>query len=120
MSLATRILASKLIQDFSSHPAAFGLWSSTPTDDITLNLANWMTDQSLSEFQTGNGVAAHATLNTVQLISHTRVALVDTISCLQDSEGRVISVSEVCELLTKIHDIFDNAVPKCMVKRLVF
>ena len=40
------------------------------------------------------------------------VAHVDTITSLQDSEGRVISVSEVCKLLTKIHDILDNAVSK--------
>ena len=41
-----------------------------------------------------------------------RVALVDTISSLHDSQGEVISVSEVHELLTKIHDILENAVFK--------
>ena len=45
-----------------------------------------------------------------QLISHLRVALVVTISCLQDSEGGVIPVSEVCELLIKVHNILDDAV----------
>ena len=45
-----------------------------------------------------------------QLISHTRIALVDTISSLHDSEGGVISVSEVCELCTKFNDILGNAV----------
>ena len=47
-----------------------------------------------------------------QLISHLRVALVDTISPLHNSEGGVIPMSEVCELLIKIHDILDNAVSK--------
>ena len=49
-------------------------------------------------------------LLTQQLISHLRVALVDTLSSLLDSEGGVIPVSEVCELLLKVHDILDSAV----------
>ena len=53
-------------------------------------------DQSHSEIQTGIGTAGHATLDIEQIISPTRVVLVFTISCLQDSEGGVISVSEVC------------------------
>ena len=40
-------------------------------------------DQSLSDFQTGIGVPAQATLDTEQLIFHTRTALVDTIASLQ-------------------------------------
>ena len=59
-------------------------------------------------------VAAHATFDTEQLISHLRVSLVDTISSLPDSEGGVIPVSEVHELLIKFHDILDNAVSKCI------
>ena len=47
-----------------------------------------------------------------QLISWLRVALVDIVSSLLDSEGGVIPVSEVCELLIKVHDILDNAVSK--------
>ena len=80
MSLATKILASKLICYFSSHPAAFGFWSSTPPHNMTLTPSNRKADQSMSEFQTAIGAAAHATLDTEQLISHLRVALVDTIS----------------------------------------
>ena len=68
-------------------------------------------DQS-SDFQTGIGVAAYPTMDTEQLISHTRTAVVDTIASLQDWEGNVIAASEVHELLTKIHDILDNTVPK--------
>ena len=41
---------------FCSHPVAFGLWFSSPPDNITLNPANRKADQSLSEFQTGIGV----------------------------------------------------------------
>ena len=77
-----------------------------------MNPANHKADQGLSEFQTSIGLVAHATLSTEQLISCTRVALVDTISYLQDSEGGMISVKEVCELITMIHDILDNAVSK--------
>ena len=75
VSLATKMSASQLICYISSHPAAFGFWASMPPDDITLNSANRKADQSLSDFQTSVGAAAHATLDTEQLISHLQVAL---------------------------------------------
>ena len=114
MSLATKMSASKLICYFSSHPAAFGFQSSTLPDNITLTSANRKGDHSLSDFQTGIGAAAHATLDMQQLISHLRVALLDTISSLPDSKGGVIPVSKVCELLIKVHDNLDNAVSRCV------
>ena len=112
VSLATKISASKLIHYFSSHPVAFGFWASTPPDNISLNSANRKVDQSLSDFQTGLGATAHATLDTEQLISHLQVALVDTLSSLPEAEGDVIPVSEVCELLLRIHGILEKAVSK--------
>ena len=93
--VATKISASKLIHYFSSHPAAFGFQSSTPSDNITLSSANRKADESLSDFQTGVGAAAHATLDTEQLISCFRFALLDTLSSMPDSEGGIIPVSEV-------------------------
>ena len=89
--------ASKFIHYFSSPPAAFGFWPSTPPDNITLTPAHRKADQSLSEFDTGIDTATHATLNIEQLISHLSIALVDTVSSLPDFEGGVIPVSEVCE-----------------------
>ena len=86
--------------------------SSTPPDNITLTSANRKADQSLFNMQTGIGAAAHATLDTEQLNSHFRVALVDTLSSLSNSQGGIIAVSEVCELLLKVHDILHNAVSK--------
>ena len=74
--------------------------------------ANRKADQSLSELQNGVGSAAHATLDKERLISHLRVGLLDTLSSLPNSEGGVIPVSEVQELLLKAHDILDNAVSK--------
>ena len=112
VSLATRMPASKLICYFSSHPTSFGFWASTPPDNISLNSANRKVDQSLSDFQTGLGAAAHATLDTEQLISHLQVALVDTLSSLPEAEGDVIPVPEVCKLLLWIHGILDQAVSK--------
>ena len=109
MPLATKMLASKLICYFSSHPAAFGFQLSTPLDNITLSSANRKADQSLSDFQTGVGAAAYATLDTEQLISHLRVDLLDTLSYLPDSEGGIIPVSEVHDLLLKIYGILDMA-----------
>ena len=90
VSLATKMSTSKLIRYFSSHPAAFGFWASTPPGNISLNSANRRIDQSLSDFQTGMGVTAHATLDTEQLISHLQVVLVDTLSSLPEAEGDVI------------------------------
>ena len=69
---------------------------------------------SLSEFQTGIGAVAHATFNVEQLFSHLRVALVDTTTSLPYCQGGVITLSEVHELLIKVYDILDNAVPKCV------
>ena len=77
-----------------------------------MNSANRKVDQSLSDFQTGLGVTAHATFDTEQLISHLQVALVDTLSSLPEAEGDVIPVSEVHELLLQIHGILDKAVSK--------
>ena len=62
--------------------------------------------------QTGVSAGAHATLDTGQLISHLRFALVDTLSSLRNSEGGVLPVSEVHELLLKVYNILDNAVSK--------
>ena len=112
VSLATKMSTSKLIHYFSSHPAAFGFWALIALDNIILNSANRKADQSLSDFQTGVGAAAHATLDMEHLISCLWVALVDTLSSLPDAEAGVILVSEVHELLLKIHDILDKAVSK--------
>ena len=79
---------------------------------ITLNPANQGMDHSLSDFQTGIGAAVHATLDTVQLISHTRATLGDTIASLQGSNKAVIAASEVHALLSKIHDILDSVLSK--------
>ena len=77
----------------------------TPQDNITLTSASRKADQSLSDLQTGVGAAAHTTLDNEQLISHLRVALLDTLSSLPNSEGGVIPMSEVGELLLEVHDI---------------
>ena len=81
-------------------------------DNITLDPANKMNDQTLHDFKAGIGAAAHATLDTEQLISHTRTVLVHKIASLQGSDGGVTAASEVHELLTKIHNILDSAVSK--------
>ena len=90
--LATNMSASILIHYFSSHPAAFRFQSSTLPANITLSSANRKADQSLLDLQTGVDAAAHATLDTEQLISHLRVAHLDTLSTLPDSEGGIIPV----------------------------
>ena len=77
-----------------------------------MSSANRKVDQSLSDLQTGVGAAAHGTLDIEQLISHLRVALLDILSSLPDSDGGIIPVSEVCDLLLKVNDILDMAVSK--------
>ena len=111
VSLVTKMSAPKLIHYFSSHPAAFRFQSCTPPDNITLTSANRKADQNLSDFQTGVGATAYATIDTEQHISYLRFALGDTLS-LPDLEGSIIPVSEVCELLLKVHEILDNVVSK--------
>ena len=120
VSLATKMLAFKLICYFSSHPAAFVFCSSTAPDNITLTPTNRKADKSLSEFLTDIGAAAYTTLSMEQLISHLTVALVDAISSLPHSEGGAIPVSEVCELLIKDHDILDNVGPNKLATQLMF
>ena len=73
--LATKMSTSKLIYYFSSHSIAFEFQASPPPDNIILTPANKRAVQNISEFQTGIGPAAHATLNMEQLISHLRVSL---------------------------------------------
>ena len=46
LSVAGKMSASKLIQYFSSHPAAFGFQSYSLPDNITLNPASKKTDES--------------------------------------------------------------------------
>ena len=77
----------------------FGFQSSSPLGNVTLNPANKNTDLSLSDFQTGIGVPAYATLNVDLHISCIRTVLVDTIASLQDSDGEVMPVVEGHELL---------------------
>ena len=112
VSLATKRSTFKLIHYISSNPAAFGFWFFTQPDIITLTSANRKANQNLSDFQTGVGAAADATLDTEHLISYLIVALIDTLSSLPNSEGGVIPLSEVSELLLKVHDILDSVVSK--------
>ena len=71
-------------------------------------------------------MAIYATFDIEQLISYTISALADTIASQQGFYGGVIPVSEVHELPTKIHDIWDNAVAKwvgntaCILVYLLF
>ena len=50
--------------------------------------------------------------DTEQLISNLRVTLLDILHSLSDSEGGIIPVSEVCEVLLKVDDNLDKAVSK--------
>ena len=59
---------------------AFGFQASSTPDRITLNPANKQTDLSLLDFQTCIVAAAYASLDTEQVISLTRTALVDSIA----------------------------------------
>ena len=104
--------ASKLIFYFSSCPATDGFWASLPPDNITLNPANKRTNESLSDFQTHIGKTVHATIETEQLISHTRTALLDKSISLRGSDGGLIAASVVHGLLTVIHDIVGSAMSK--------
>ena len=74
-----KISASKLIHYFSGHPVVFGFLASLPPDNVTLNPASKRVDLSLSDWHCAP-MATHANLDTAQLISHTRIALVNAIA----------------------------------------
>ena len=63
-------------------------------------------------FKSGIGTAVHATLETVQLICHMRIQMVDTFTSLQNSDAEVVPGTELTDSPNKIHDILDNAVSK--------
>ena len=63
-------------------------------------------------FQTGISPAAHATSETEQLISHMRTAMVDMFTSLQGSDREGSPVSELHNILNKINDNLDKAVPE--------
>ena len=67
---------------------AFGFWADSAPDNTTLKTANKKTYQSLSDLQT---------------------AFPDTAVSVCQSDGEFISVSKVCDLVSKI---LDNAVSK--------
>ena len=121
MPLATKMSAYKLIHYFSSHPAAFGFWSLTSPDNITLTSANRKADhQSLSDLQTGIGAAAHATPDTEQLISCLRVALLDTLSSLPNTEGGIIPVLKCVNYFSRFTTFWTVLFPNELATLLVF
>ena len=58
----------------------------------------------------------HATLETEKFMSHSRIAVVDTITSLWSSEGEDVTALEVYDLHTKTHDILDMAVSEWVGK----
>ena len=103
---------SKLVTLFFQLSRCIWIWASSPLDNITLNPFNKRIVQSLSDFQTGIGAAAHDTLDTEQLISHTWSTLVNTVTSLRGSYSGVIAASQMHKLLNKIYDILGNAMSK--------
>ena len=91
--------ASKLIQYFSSYPAAFGFWSSSPPVNIDLHPANKKINHSLSDFQTGISGAVYATVDMEELFLLSEWLLLIPLS-LQDSYWGVIPVQELLALVT--------------------
>ena len=85
-----------------------------------MNSANRKVDQSLSDFQTGLGATAHATLDTEQLISHLQVALVDTLSSLPEAEADVIPVSEVMNYFSRFMAFWTRLFPSELEIQHVF
>ena len=77
-----------------------------------LNASHKKSDHILFYFSTSIGAAVCANLDTVQLDYYTRTVLVDTVASQWSSDGEVIPVSEVHELLITIHGILDNTVSK--------
>ena len=89
---------------------------------MMLNGAN-VTNKSLLKFQTSIGAAAHANLEAEQLISCTKIVIVNTNTSLwgfNKSNGEVIQVSEVQDFLDKVHDILHKVSLNSLVMQLTF
>ena len=93
--LSTKMSASKLIHYFSSHPAGFGFWSSTPPDNMTLTPANRKADQNFR-------LALVLCLMPLLTLSSSFLA----------SELTLLILFPRPDLLTKVHHILNNAVSK--------
>ena len=111
VSLATKMLASKLIFYFSGHPTAFRFWSLAPLDNITWLLLMGRLI-SLSQVCGWVLVLLIMPLLTQSNSSPTSELPFLILFPLPDSEGGIIPVSKVCDLLLKVHDILDKAVSK--------
>ena len=104
VSLATKMSASKLINYFSIHSAAFGFWASTPPDNTTLTSANKKAYHSLRfSYWCWGCCSCHLTQSNSSLTSRLPLLILFF---------HIIPVSEVCELLLKVHNILDIAVFK--------
>ena len=112
LPLATKMSVSKLICYFSSYPAAFGFWSSTPLDNITLTSANRNADHSIGIsdwYQCCCSCSSRSTCSSSFLASEVPLLILFPVP---NSEGGVIPVSEVHQLLIKVHNMLDNALSK--------
>ena len=71
-------------------------------------------------FLTQTDIGRLVLLDTEQLISHTKAAVVDTIAPIQGSDGGVIAASGVHKLLTGILDILESAVSIWVGNKVIF
>ena len=112
VSFTSKMSASKLI--LLSFKFSCSIWipgfSSTPLYNIVLNDFNKKADQSPLNLPTSIGASSHSTLEMEKLMSHMKIAIMDVITILWDSDEEVVPDSEIHDLLCKIHDILDKAV----------
>ena len=77
-----------------------------------MNPASKSSDQSLSDSPTGCSAVAHATVDTEQLISHSRAALVDTVASLLGSNDGMIAALKCMNYLLRLMTFWECAVSK--------
>ena len=86
--MVRKMIASKLIHYFCSHPVDIVFLASSSLDETTLNASNKKTDQNLSNVQTCSSAAIQAKLDTKKCIFCTRTTHVDNVVSLWDSDDR--------------------------------
>ena len=90
---------------FSSHSIVFASWASSLPSNRMLNTAN----KKSVTFSDWHWCSHTCHIGDRAAYFSYQNVIVDTIISLQGSDVEVISMSEVHEFLTKIHDILDGA-----------
>ena len=112
VSLATQTSASKLICYFSSHPAAFGFWASTPPDNISLEFCQQESSSVSQIFRLVLGPLLMVLLTQSNSFLASGLPLLILFPHCPRLREMLYLCLKCGELILRIHDILDKAISK--------